>query len=703
MAVGDTGSRLVGNTEFYGGLSTDRKIGIENSYYDGMCLDVRKSPSQMTVLPQSREIDDNNVITGLITAMTQTKDGTIWALDEKGKLYSIDEQNTVSVVGNDVQSSGHGLVYSEGQDALWFADGGHTLVSYGNIMNIRNNPRAFTKFGEIDDYSPFIVNTITTNYAGLYVANPDLPRNEQGTHGNNNPTPTFYDYTCPQAISETDADKILFLPGITPIVKVGVFVKTKGAGTLKVVIHDINDNVVAESAEIAAADITNGDYVFFDVLPDPTQPMSVRNQTNVIAWAGELSQAGEDYHIHVVASSTGYVLQTTTENSLYYGARITAKGSLLSETYNKKHPIAVHKHVYVGNGQFLAEIQALAVYNYLDDNSYNAQRLRLDDGYEVCALGTSDEYLVIGAEKRSENGRGLQAGRLYFWDETSDGFNFYVDCNMGSPSCIFNYANITYVVINGALYAYTGGKELIKVRTMKGTDNEFTGVNTTTDVFPNMITVRREIMLVGFPSVTTSKKTRFGIYGWGSIDKNYPNCFTHNYTIPGVTKQTNADDQTIRLGCVYNFGDSLFYGYEVNGNPALATVDNESGAAQSFHWVSLCYDAGSPILEKSGLRIGVYFDKLPEGVTITPIFRIDEGDNFPVSSGEYETIEINGDLYCKGKHTATAGESSVTCEVNQRIHEFQYGFIGTTTNGMVTPVIKQVAAEVRINNEERKI
>ena len=33
MAVGDTGSRLVGNTEFYGGLSTDRKIGIENSYY----------------------------------------------------------------------------------------------------------------------------------------------------------------------------------------------------------------------------------------------------------------------------------------------------------------------------------------------------------------------------------------------------------------------------------------------------------------------------------------------------------------------------------------------------------------------------------------------------------------------------------------------------------------------------------------------
>jgi hypothetical protein len=108
-------------------------------------------------------------------------------------------------------------------------------------------------------------------------------------------------------------------------------------------------------------------------------------------------------------------------------------------------------------------------------------------------------------------------------------------------------------------------------------------------------------------------------------------------------------------------------------------------------------------LEKSGLRVGIYFDKLPDGVTITPIFRIDEGDVFPESSGGYETVEINGELYCKGKHTAVAGDRSVLCEVNQRIHEFQYGFIGTTENNMTTPVIKQITAEVRIDNEERKI
>lgn len=699
MAVGDTGSKLVGNTEFYGGLSTDRKIGIENSYYDGVSLDVRKSPSQMTVLPQSREIDDNNVITGLITAMTQTKDGMIWALDENGKLYSIDAQNTVVSVNSTAHSSGHGLVYAASQDALWFADAGHSLFSYGKIINPRNTARALTTFEYIPDNSEYIDNSITTNYAGNYVSNPDVPRNQT-----DDITPTFYDFTCPTSVSETEANKALFLPGISPVAQVGVYIKTVGTGTIKVVIHDQNDNVVAESNTIAAANITAGTYNYFEVLPNPNAAMSAENQMKIVPWAGDTIEAGGEYHIHVVASASGWVLQTVTDSSLYYGMRLKAYGAALHETYNGKHPIAIYKSVYVGNGQYVAEIQGQALSNYLDDTMYVPNRLRLDDGFEVCAIATSDEYIVIGAEKYSQDSaRGFQAGKLYFWDGESDGPNFSIECNMGSPRAIYNYANITYVIVNGALYAYTGGKELIKVRTMKGTDNEYTGANTTTDVFPNMFTTRREIMLVGFPSTTTSKKTRFGIYGWGSIDKNYPNCFTHNYTIPGADPQYNTNSQTIRLGCVYNFGDALFYGYEVNGNPALATVDNESGSAESFYWTSLCYDAGSPILEKSGLRIGIYFDKLPAGTTITPIFRIDEGDVFPTSSGNYETVIINGETWCKGPHTAVEGDRSARCEVNQRIHEFQYGFIGTTENGMTTPVIKQVAAEIRVNNEERKL
>jgi hypothetical protein len=283
---------------------------------------------------------------------------------------------------------------------------------------------------------------------------------------------------------------------------------------------------------------------------------------------------------------------------------------------------------------------------------------------------------------------------------------------------MFNYQNILYIIINGALYAYTGGKELIKVRTMRGTDTEYTGENTIHDVYPNMMAVRREIMMVGFPSWTTSQKTRFGIHGWGAIDKNFPNCFTYNYAVPSTTQgQYNTDDQMLRIGCVYNFGDTLFYGYEVTTtthpegaepvttvDPSLAVVDNLCGAATSFYWQSLVYDAGSPILEKSALRIGLYFNALPTGCTLTPIYRIDDG---AVDFEGVESITIGGKKWYKGTKTATAGMKEVTCEVGgvgtKRIHEFQCGFIGTTSNGMTPPVIKQVVAEVKLNNNEAKI
>lgn len=706
MAVGNTGSRLVGNTEFYGGLSTDTKIGIENSFADAECLDVRKSPSQMTVLPQSREIADAGVITGLITAMTQTKDGYIWALDEKGKLYSIDENNNVLSIDNTAQSSGHGLIYSMQHDALWFADSHHKLFSYGDIISPRSGSRSITQFEKMDDNSEYIDNSITVNYAGNYISNPDIPRNETSDI-----TPVFYDFDCPTSITEDTTEKALFLPGLAPVAEIGVYIKTKGAGTIRVVIHDKNDNVVAESNAITAENITAGAYNWFAVAPAPSSPIAANNQASLVPWAGDLSEGGGEYHIHVISSETGYVLQTVTDGSLHYGMRLKSRGYVLYETYNGKHPIAVYKSVYIGNGQYVAELQS-SPRNYIDDTMYMPHRVRLDDGFEVCSIATSDEYIVIGAEKYSKDStRGFQEGKIYFWDGESDGPNYSIECNMGSPRCLYNYANITYAIVNGALYAYTGGKELIKVRTMKGTDTELSGNNTTTDVFPNMITTRREIMLVGFPSITTAKSIRYGIHGWGSIDKNYPNSFTYNYRIPEANGQYNTDNQTLRLGCVYNFGDSLFYGYEVttddgNGNvtvnPGLATVDNESGAAESFYWQSLCFDAGSPILVKDMLKLGIYFNALPEGCTITPIFRIDDG-NAEMTMRDYEPVYIAGKKWYKGAKTATAGEKIATVNINGRFHELQYGFIGTTNNGSETPVIKQVTAEVRILNEEIKI
>ena len=695
MAVGDNGSRLVGNTEFYGGLSTDNKIGIENSYADGECLDVRKSPSQMTVLPMSRTLPDSGVITGLMTAMTQSKDGNIWGIDENGKVYKIDEDNAISAISTVATSSGFSLENSDIDDGLWWADGGHKLFSYGKVINPTGANRSTNSFEFLEDHSEYIdyAIEIQQNQAQIfYQSDPDIKR-DAGTE----------DVSIGTSVSEADDDKILFLPALIPIAKIGVRFTAKGTGTVRLEVHDENNNVLASSQEVDADDVSTDGYTLFDVRPNPSNPLSAANQFTCTPWAGDTIEGGAVLHIHIIASTNGYTVKSSVAGSLWLTADITSSAYVLHETFNKKHPMTMYDKLYIGNGRYVSTKESTPL-NYIDDTLFTQDALRLDDGFEVCSFGSSDEYLMIGAEKYSAgSSRGFQAGRIYFWDRQSEGPNFYVDCNMGSPKAIYNFGNIVYIIISGALYAYTGGKELIKVRTLKGTDTEYSGRNSVTEVYPNMMAIRREVLMIGFPSHTTAYSIRHGIYAFGSVDKNYPNCFTYNYKIPGATTvetldQHNSDTQELKIGCVYNFNDTLFYSYEVKTTTqepgedpvvttrtALAVVDNDSGTSTSYMWKSLQYDAGSPAFEKMALRVGIYFDPLPANTTIRPIYRIDDGE------------------WAEGPAQAVEGDRYITCEINKRFHELQYGFIGTTANDLLTPVIKQVSAEIRVLNEEAKL
>lgn len=700
MAVGNNGSRMIGNTEFYGGLSTDKKIGIENSYYDGECLDVRKSPSQMTVLPMSRTLPDSGVITGLMTAMTQSKDGNIWGIDENGKVYKIDENNAITAVSTTATSSGFSLENSDIDDGLWWADGGHKLFSYGRVLNPTGANRATNSFEFLEDHSKFIDYAVEIQQDGdqiFYQSDPDIARSD----GNQ---------TCSvsTSVDETELTEYpnahikkyagLYLPAGIPIAKIGIRFTAKGSGTVRLEIHDVRDNVIASSASKNASDVSTSGYTEFDVRPNPSATLSASNQFTTTPWAGDTAEAGDVLHIHIIASTSGYAVKTSVAGEMTLTLDFTSTSYALHETFNKKHPMVMYDKLYIGNGRYVATKESSPL-NYIDDTLFIQDGLRLDDGFEVCSFGSSDEYLMIGAEKYSAGStRGFQAGRIYFWDRQSEGPNFYIDCNMGSPKCIFNFGNIVYIIIAGALYAYTGGKELVKVRTLKGTDTEYSGRTSVTEVYPNMMTIRREILMIAFPSKTSAYSIRHGVYAFGSVDKNYPNCFTYNYKIPGATtddtlEQYNYDGQQLRIGCVYNFNDTLFYSYEVTTTlegytttrVALAVVDNDSGTSTSYMWKSLQYDAGSPAFQKMALRVGIYFDPLPSNTTITPIYRIDDG--------EWQT----------GPATATTGDRYITCEINKRFHELQYGFVGTTGNDLLTPVIKQVSAEIRVLNEEAKL
>lgn len=686
MSVGNTGSRLIGNTEFYGGLSTDVKIGIENSYADAECLDVRKAPSQMTVLPKPKSIHTNNVAP--FCAMTQALNGTIYAIRADGQLYSVANNNSgLSVVDSTTPfSSGYGLEYFTSDDALYFTSSDFRFGSYGEIMNVPTGSSvARTTFSTMSDNGRYITYPIEIQRDGesvYYKADTTAGDRSAGTA------------TCavPTSVSETDANKALVLPKAINIYRFGVFFTTAVASNVYVELHDENNNVVAKSTSQSVTAGTNK-MVYFEVRPNPSLPRSANNFTRVKnPWSGDTSESGTIYHLHVVSSVAGNFVKTNVADDMNLGLYFTLETFVLDYPRNGKHPMAVFSELFIGNGMYVSKKEASPL-DYLNDTIFTQNAFRVDDGYEVCSFCMTDDYLIVGAEKYNvDESRPQQGGRLYFWDTVSELASFTIDCPMGSPSCMKNMGDITYIIIGGAMYAYTGGKELVKVRTFRGTDTEYSGASTSIAQLPNMLALRREVLMVGYPSFTNAETIRYGINAWGATDKNYPNCFTYNYRIPGALDVYNNDSEKYTISCVYNFGDTLLFGYGVqqaSQNDAwtygVACVDNTCGTETKFFWESLQYDAGSPAYEKMALRVGIYFDSLPQGCTIQPKYRIDDGDWVlgPVAAGE-------GDRY-------------VHCEINKRFHELQIGLVGTSLNDNLTPVIKQCAAEIRIMNEEAKL
>ena len=152
---------------------------------------------------------------------------------------------------------------------------------------------------------------------------------------------------------------------------------------------------------------------------------------------------------------------------------------------------------------------------------------------EITSLTSNDEYVVLGSEKVGEaDTRTFQSGMLGFWDGFADAINFKIDTPMGEPKSLYTYQNITYTIIDGAIYAYTGSKALAKIRTIQDSQSEYTGVEDKTDIFTHCMAVRRGILLMAYPSTTNLKTMRHGIYSYGSVDKDYPNSFYYSYQIP---------------------------------------------------------------------------------------------------------------------------------------------------------------------------
>jgi hypothetical protein len=688
------------NNYFNGGISVDFKLAIPNSFFYSQSLDFRSRPSEMSVLPAPSQVATT---TDLIQAMDQDLSGVRWGIGSKGNLYRIDTSDDFSVAATLPENGSAGLLYYQITDQLYIP--GQTAVSmYGQTTSSnpgqpKFQPNAFAQSASNYAGCVNLYNTQDGQYDGIVRNNiQSLTSGITSTNSSQVTSTLTGSYTLLTAFTESPQDRCFFSPDIEPFYSIQVYILSKGTGNWTLTLHDSSNNTLG-SATVTNANLISGAYNEF----------VFGKQVRGVVGAGGTGGASITYHFHLTSTVADGTVQVgaTTGGVNGTGDGIGSTGDLQSVNFllfayrllqpnNGWHPTALFPVATgIGNGVALCigNGQYLSTYNFTNDSGPTNQqwvRHQLDfkSGYEVTSMTTNNQYLVIGVERRSTNAnRNYQDGALYFWDGTTNAFNFAIDIPMGAPYSLQTFNNVTYFIVAGSLFAWSGGQTVIKVRRLWYQNTDYLGVTDSTINAPNMMTTRYNLLMIGGPSQTTNVNTNFGVMSWGSVEVLYPNSLGLSYTLSnGLLNYSSTN--SLQMGCVYNFVDSMYssWSYTVPGGGTHYGVDllnNSSPAATSGQWQSLIYDGGSSYKTKEALRMQITYLPLPSGCTITPMYSVDRKP------------WVLGTSYTTGTRKANLEISDI------RFKEIQYGFQFTCPPGTTTPpTIIGVTMEIGTLSEE---
>lgn len=661
---------------FSGGVSIDPKLAVANSFYYSQNLDFRSQPSQISVLPGSRQLASN--LTGLITAMEQDLNGVRYGIATDGSLYRINTSNVLSKIAQITEAGSAGLLYNQISDQLYIP--GQTSVSmYGQVTTGATGNPAFRSniFGKSASVAPGCTNLYDSTDGFFDGAFRNDAQSVGQTGGITNPNQVgnpyaTNNYLLPSVIIEATGNFCFFAPDIEPFYSIAVYVAVVGAGSWTLTLHDSLNNQLA-AVTITHANMVVGwnEFVF---------GKQVRGFVNA-------SQIGNSatYHFHLTSSTASdtaaaAVLTTqdlTTSNFLLFAYRML-------QTNNGWHPTAL----FTGSGQPLLCIgngPYLSTYNFGNDASptngqWQRHNLTFKSGDEVCGLSANNQYLVIAVERRSTNSsRNFQRGALYFWSGTTNSPDFVVDVPMGAPYGLYTFNNVTYFACAGSLFAWSGGQTVIKVRKLAYQNTDFLNAVDSTLVNPNMFTSRYNLLMMGYPSSTTNININYGTWSWGAVELTFPNSYGLSYTLSNGLLNFSTSNK-LQIGCIQNFVDTMYtsWSYVDTGGITrygLDILDNFSTPAATASWQSLIYDGGVRYKIKKALRYKLNFIALPTGATVTATYSIDRG------------AWVTTDPTSGVSFTATAGATNLVLELNNaRFHELQWGFNITESSAATDPV-----------------
>jgi hypothetical protein len=294
--------------------------------------------------------------------------------------------------------------------------------------------------------------------------------------------------------------------------------------------------------------------------------------------------------------------------------------------------------------------------------------------------------LVIAAEKRSSSANhNFQEGCLYFWDGQNATYNFKIQLPMGAPYSVYTFNNVTYFVCAGALYAWGGGQQVIKVRPIAYQNTDYLNATDSTYINPNMMAPRYNLLMIGYPSITTNVNIKYGVYSWGSVELIYPNSFGYSYAMSHQTYNVNGTNN-LQIGMIKNFVDTMYIASRktVSGTTTyyLDVINNSSTPAANFSWDSLIYDGGVRYKQKEASRLKISFLPWPANATMNVYYALERGS------------KVSADPISSAQYSPATGDTSIVIDINKRFYEAAWGLFGTCSGPASIPTITGIAMEI---------
>jgi hypothetical protein len=630
--------RILTLNRFDGGMTVSaEKMGPAGSFLSAQSIDFRKKPNQFSILPATADISQG-VVTDLIQEIVQVADGTRYALGDAGNFYKITSSNVVSKIGS-MDSGGAGMIYRQDLDSITVT--GDTSASKFFPVSTGGTLQSH-KYGVSDSATAIRVGGAAT-------------------------------YVPKTTLSELAADLLSFQLDIEPLYSVKIKVVSKGTGDWTVTLHDDANNLLG-SKTLTNATLLSGQFNEF-VFSTPVRLL--------------VSPNARTYHVHVTSTVADGTLacatpeSTSTSTGLASGDYKLAASRFVNPN-NGLHPaIQFLQFNCFGNERYLSVWEPLA-----DDPSnleWLRHRLTFPPGYEVCGLAVYNEFLAIACEKRStSSSKEYQDGKIFFWDGGATTYNYFVDVPEGAPYALTSHKNTLTWFAGGSWWGYAGAQPQ-RLKNFPNVDSEFSNTTDYTVVYPNMTTVRKGILLMGYPSETSNLAVEHGVYSWGAVDKNFSNSFGYSY-LNSTGAKLNDGANNLRLGALKNFGDTLYLSWRNDSNTpnryGLDVVNNSSTPFAVADLESLIFDNNQPYKQKKALTLFATFKSLPAGATVTLKYKIDR-------EATWQTV------------TAVTSGTYAKFQIAKNFYDIQFGV--DLTAASLTPEILTVGLEYEDNREEARI